>query len=86
MEDLIKRMLVKDHFKRISWEELFEYDLKISTEVEADRERGRSPFMKKQFNSVKNSENPNGLIPSLNNYSTKNYPGEVSRPLLFKKA
>ena len=27
IEELIKRMLVKDHFKRISWEELFEYDL-----------------------------------------------------------
>lgn len=26
-EDLIKRMLVKDQFKRIQWRELFEYSL-----------------------------------------------------------
>lgn len=34
VEDLIKRMLVKDHFKRISWEELFEYDFNPSVEPE----------------------------------------------------
>lgn len=30
-EELLRRMLVKDHFKRISWEELFEYDLNPTT-------------------------------------------------------
>jgi len=45
-------MLVKDHFKRISWEELFDYDLN-PTPVEIEEPlRSRSPFMKKQFNSV----------------------------------
>lgn len=51
----------------------------------AERERGRSPFMKKQFNSVKGTENQNTIAANLNNYSTKNYSGEVSRPLMFKK-
>ncbi len=28
LEDLLKQILVKDHFKRISWEELFAYNFK----------------------------------------------------------
>ena len=33
MEELLRKMLVKDHFKRISWDELFEYELKSNNEL-----------------------------------------------------
>ena len=41
--------------------------------------------MKKQFNSVKTNENQNELVVNANNYSTKNYSADISRPLMFKK-
>lgn len=72
IQELLKRMLVKDHFRRISWEELFEYDLSSSLEPER-MERGRSPFMKKHFNSTC-APNTSENIPVLTaNYSTKGY-------------
>lgn len=66
-------MLVKDHFKRISWEELFEYDINSCTEIE-EPPRSKSPFMKKQFNSL-NSANicDENILQAANNYSTKNF-------------
>lgn len=79
-------MLVKDHFKRISWEELFQYDLSPTAPETEEPQRGKSPFMKKQFNSlntiISNEEN---VLLTANNYSTKNYQ-ETSRPSIFKKA
>ena len=33
MEELLRKMLVKDHFKRISWDELFEYELNSNNEL-----------------------------------------------------
>jgi len=56
-EDLLKRMLVKDHFKRISWEELFDFDFLSQTPLQSSPSRNKSPFMKKQFNSVNTLNN-----------------------------
>ena len=43
----MKKMLVKDQFKRISWEELFDYDLS-KEEEETSQKIDKNPFMKKQ--------------------------------------
>ena len=46
--DLMKRMLVKDHFRRITWEELFDYDL---TPTACDKTKLFNPFSKKNYNT-----------------------------------
>lgn len=41
-EELLRRMLVKDHFKRITWEELFEYELNNLNELINKKENPRA--------------------------------------------
>ena len=62
-------MLVKDQFKRISWDELFEFSFKEEvTEVKVER----NPFMKKQFNSINfHEEKSVGKPINTESYSTK---------------
>jgi len=61
-------MLVKDQFKRISWDELFEFNFKEDVEVKIER----NPFMKKQFNSINYHEEKSINKPiNIENYSTK---------------
>lgn len=50
-EELLRRMLVKDQFKRIGWEELFAFDLSESREEEFVKQAG-NPFSKKTFSSL----------------------------------
>ncbi len=70
IEELIRKMLVKDQFKRISWDELFEFNFKEEV-VEVKMER--NPFMKKQFNSTNFHEEKTVNKPiSVESYSTKN--------------
>lgn len=38
MQDLIKKMLVKDHFKRISWDEIFQFKINGIPLLGGDRE------------------------------------------------
>jgi len=47
VEDLLRKMLVKDHFKRISWEELFEYELNSSNELANRKDNPRLSIEKK---------------------------------------
>jgi serine/threonine-protein kinase ULK2 len=51
-EELLRRMLVKDQFKRIGWEELFSFNLGDSAEEEVKPVAG-NPFSKKNtFTSI----------------------------------
>lgn len=50
-QDLLKRMLVKDHFKRIGWQQLLSMDL--STQPEEQKSKAGNPFSKKTtFTSI----------------------------------
>lgn len=43
----MRKMLVKDHFKRISWDELFEYELSANNELVNRRDNPRMSLEKK---------------------------------------
>lgn len=50
-QDLLKRMLVKDHFKRIGWQQLLSMDL--SAQPEEQKSKAGNPFSKKTtFTSI----------------------------------
>ena len=76
-EELLKKMLIKDQFKRISWEELFEYDL-MKEEEEIGQKIDKNPFMKKQQYQSTSNEQP--ALANITNYST-----HQKDPLQFKK-
>lgn len=89
VEELIRKMLVKDQFKRISWDELFEFSFKEDVQ-EAKPERERNPFMKKQFNSINFQEERSvGKPVSAESYSTKSnskaYNNDVPQQMFFKR-